>query len=365
MWNRRQFLRAGVASGLVGVMPPAAFGAGEIASLGALAAESDLMFGTAFLHRSLEDVGYLDLIAKHARILTPENSLKYDYMNPTGAGHDFSRVDAMMAFARKINAKTFAQPLFWNDYYPPWLDGLSVKELQYAFDEHIEKVVSHYAGQMHSWGVVNEPFAPWDNLPNAFRDGPWYWAFGESYVARAFERTAAIDAGAKLILNEAQCENDYKWGKAIRPQLLGLIDRLLDAGVPLHGVGLQGHLQPQWDFDYEAHARYIEEIAARGLDIYITELDVNDMAFAGAHDKRDAQIGAHYADYLGHVLALPAIKTLIVWDLSDRYSWYRELAQGWRKDARSLLFDERLMPKTAYFALEIALQKRKSSLNCG
>lgn len=360
MLTRRQVLRAGAASGLAGLLPASKLMAQATESLGELAARSGLKFGTAFQYHALGDPDYTNLIARHARIITPENHLKFDYLNPRGEGYNFGPVDEMFEFADTFNAEVFAQPLFWNDYYPPWLDKLTIKELQRVFDEHIELVVSRYAGKMHSWGVVNEPFAPWDNLPNAFRDGPWYWAYGESYVARAFKRVAEIDGVGRLAINEAQCENNYKWGKAIRPQLLALVDRMLDDGVPLHAVGLQAHLQPQWKFDYEAHARYIEEFANRGLDIYITELDVNDMEFTRDHDARDQQISAHYQDYLSHVLALPAVKTLIVWDMADGYSWYRELDQGWGKDARSSLFDDQFAPKPAYFALEKALRARIS-----
>lgn len=356
MINRRAFLQAGIAGAVASRISPSV--GQEFSSLGELAAQSGLAFGTAFPNSALGDPAYLALIAQQARVVTPENFLKFDYLNPRGEGIDFSGVDEMFDFAEGANAQIFAQPLFWNDYYPPWLNGLSIKELQRVFDEHIEAVVARYAGRMQSWGVVNEPFAPWGNLPHGFRDGPWYWAFGEGYVARAFRRVAALDPGAKLILNEAQCENDYKWGKAIRPQLLGLIDRMQDAGVPIHGVGLQGHLQPQWDFDYEQHGRFIEEIGARGLDVYITELDVNDMAFELDHPRRDAQSSDHLRQYLSHVLAQPAVKMLMVWNLADPYSWYRNLDQGWRRDARALIFDGEYQPKPAFYALEDALRAR-------
>ena len=113
---------------------------------------------------------------------------------------------------------------------------------------------------------------------------------GPSYVERAFRRTASIDKTARLTLNEAQCEGDHDWGKAIRPPLARLIDDLLAKDVPLHAVGFQSHLQPQWPANYVEFANYAAAFGAKGLEIYLTEFDVNDQSFpddlGGAESRR-------------------------------------------------------------------------------
>ncbi|MCX7900490.1 MAG: endo-1,4-beta-xylanase, partial [Methylocystis sp.] len=171
-----------------------------------------------------------------------------------------------------------------------------------------------------------------------------------SYVERAFKRAAAVDPKAKLTLNEAQCDNDREgWGLAIRPLLAALVERLLDQGAPVHAIGLQSHLQPQWPSDYAEFARYISRFGEKGLDIYISEFDVNDEAFPNNIAARDEAVADACRRFLKPVLAVPQVKMLVTWQLSDRHSWYRDIARRKRprpqRLPRPLPFDENFTPK--------------------
>jgi endo-1,4-beta-xylanase len=63
-------------------------------------------------------------------------------------------------------------------------------------------------------------------------------------------------------------------------------------------------------------------------------------------------------------LAEPALKVVITWGLSDRYSWFNvwdaapKRADG--RPARPLPFDEAFMPKPAYDALRRAFAARRA-----
>src|SRR5439155_16782 len=114
---------------------------------------------------------------------------------------------------------------------------------------YIEEVAARYISKLHSWDVVNEPFWPGHKAPGGYRLGPWYDTFGTGYVRRAFERVAMVDRKTKLVLNEAQSERDDEVGLTVRKGLLQLVDELKHAGVPLHAVGLQSHLQPRYPHD--------------------------------------------------------------------------------------------------------------------
>lgn len=156
---------------------------------------------------------------------------------------------------------------------------MSVPERKAFFDEYIEDVVGRYEGKLQSWDIVNEPFWPGHKAPGGYRLGPWYEAFGTDYVRRAFERAALVDKKTKFVLNEAQTERDDAVGRAVREGLLRLVDELKDAGVPLHAVGLQGHLQPRYPYDAGRFADFVHALAERKVDIYITEFDVRDDTF--------------------------------------------------------------------------------------
>jgi len=233
------------------------------------------------------------------------------------------------------------------------------------FDKYIDEVVGRYAGQLHSWDIVNEPFWPGHKAPGGYRLGPWYEAFGTGYVRRAFERAALADKKTKFVLNEAQTERDDDVGLAVRAGLLRLVDELKDAGVPLHAVGLQGHLQPRYPHDPARFADFVHALAERKVEIYITEFDVRDDTFPDDIATRDAMIADTAEKFLSNVLRIPAVKTVIAWELADNYSFYTDAAK--KKDPlatrlpRPLPFDSEMQKKPLWFAMARAFQNVKKT----
>ncbi len=321
-------------------------------SLGEIAAAAGILFGASIGHDIPAD--YAGLYAREARILTTDRALKFDFLRPTQERFNFEPADSILAFADQHAIPLRGHTLVWNENPPAWLKGLSGRDLEKLFDVHIETVASRYAGRLHSWDVVNEPFWPQHGTPGGYRDGPWFSAMGAAYVPRAFKRVHAIDKEVKLCLNEAHCELDNDWGRGIRPCLLGLIDSLLDQGIPLKAVGLQGHLVPEWGSNAEMFHGYLEEVAKRNVDIYITELDISDKSFPTDPAARDAAIAARYGEFLRRVLTIPKVKVVQTWQLADKYSWYRDRETM----ARPLPFDDSLRPKKARDAIAAAFRQR-------
>jgi endo-1,4-beta-xylanase len=235
-------------------------------------------------------------------------------------------------------------------------------------DRHIDEVVGRYAGRLTSWDVVNEPFFPMHRQEGGYRRGPWLSAMGPGHIARAFRRAAAADPACKLVLNEAFCEQNDELGRSVRPLLLRLVGGLRQQGVPLHAVGLQAHLKPHLPFDDEEFAAYLAELAKFDVDIYITELDVDDSGLPDNPAERDRVVAARHGDFLTAVLKVPRVNTVITWHLADRYSWYKGLPWypqevgrrgGDRNRApRTHIFDTDLRPKAARAAVERALLTR-------
>lgn len=94
--------------------------------------------------------------------------------------------------------------------------------------------MGHYKGKVYSWDVVNEPF---DESGN-FRKSIWYNNFGESYIADAFKLAHAADPSAKLYINDYNIEAVNAKSTA----MYNLVKKLKSQGVPIHGIGIQGHL---------------------------------------------------------------------------------------------------------------------------
>jgi endo-1,4-beta-xylanase len=331
-------------------------------TLAEAAAGAGLIYGASIGEEAFADPAYAALYRLETRILTTDVALKFDWLRPTPDRFEFGFADAILREAETHDKLMRGHTLIWNDRAPDWLKRLPGREVERVFDEHIDRVVERYAGKLHSWDVVNEPFWPMDGKDGGWRDGPWFAAMGPSYVERAFRRVAAIDKTARLTLNEAQCDNGHEWGRSIRPLLAGLVERLLDAGAPLGAIGLQSHLQPQWPADYPAFADYIGGFGAKGLEIYLSEFDVNDEAAPDAIDARDAYVAAAGAAFLSAALGVPAVKMVVNWQLSDRYSWYRALSRRGRGRApRPLPFDDDMRAAPLRAAMIDSFNARRAS----
>ena len=134
----------------------------------------------------------------------------------------------------------------------------------------------------------------------------------------------------------------------------------MSVGAPVHAVGIQAHLEYQGfarGFNPTAYRAFLAELVARGLDIFITEMDVLDDELKANIATRDAGVANMYSRYLSVALDEPAVKIVINFGLSDRYTWLQEDFP--RRDGaprRPLPFDDQLQPKPAYDAILQALQ---------
>ncbi len=317
--------------------------------LAAAARNAGIVFGVAADSEILADPAYRALILDNCRLLTPSNSLKFAALQPEENIFRFEQGDALIAFAERSGLFARGHALFWNDYPPAWLQGKSGAELAYVFDAYLDRVVPHYAGRLHSWDVVNEPFWLGRDRPGTFRPGPWLRAFGEKYVERAFMRTAALDPQATLVLNEAWTESAGPVALAVRASLLALVDRLQNRGVKLGAVGLQGHIMPSEPWSEAGFVEFLHALSERKLDIYVTELDVVDDPLQGEPSERDRTEAQLTHRLLSAALKIPAVKMIVAWSLSDKYSWLRDPWFTSRKKlshvARPCPFDEDMRPK--------------------
>ena len=337
----------------------------SIRSLGEIAAGRGLLFGTAVDAGTLANPLQAALYTHHARIFTSDNALKFGSLRPQEGPADFKAADALVAFAARHNIALRGHCLIWNDWVPPWVAKLSPARCAYWLDRHIDEVVSRYAGKLHSWDVVNEPFWPASGNPGGLRNGPWYAAMGRGYVLRALKRARAADPLGRIAINEAGPEWEQVWGAASKPYrdgLLGLVDEVQGAGVRLDMVGLQCHWFPEFTFDAGSFRAYLAELAKRDVAILITELDVNDAQMPGDEAARDAEVARRYQSLIDAALAEPKVEAILTWQLSDNASWLMAAPTLWgpnNRRPRPLPFDGAFHPKPAYYAIAEALALKR------
>ncbi len=322
--------------------------------LAALAAERGILFGSAMTVRELVPA-YADLFITETAIITPENEMKIANIRKNQDAPDFTRADQIVNFAEAQGKRLRGHNLVWTSWVPDWIKTMSKPEMERFLDEHIDLMMGRYEGRIYCWDVVNEPIGhqPYGNL--TLREGIFAEIVGPDYIARSFRRARAADPKAKLILNETHTERDDGFGRDYRKRLLILIDSMLDAGVPLDGIGLEGHIQPDVKFIPETYAEFLQAISDRGLEIQITELDVNDQSFPEDIELRDAKVADVYTRFLTTVLSNPKVNLVTTWQMTDRTAYYYNESLGNFPDAdrrpRPLLFDLEFNRKPSYYAV--------------
>lgn len=366
--TRRQALKLTGAAAACGLSGRAALGRKrrEPAALGEIAAANGILFGTAYDADVLTKPDFSQLYVRQARIFTTNNFLKFGSLRREEGTADFAEADKLIGFAREHGILVRGHNLIWNDWTPDWLRNSSSEHIAYWLDRHIDEVVSRYAGRLHSWDVVNEPFWPAHGNAGGYRSGPWFSAMGKGYILRALKRARAADPSVKLVINESGPEWELVWGMSsalYRKGLLELIEEAQHDGVGIDAVGLQCHWMPDFRFDRGAFSDYLHELAARNVAIYLTEIDISDAKMQGSTAERDGEVARRYFELVSTALKVPKVEVVQTWELSDNASWLRtdEVHRGpGGRLPRPLPFDEHLRPKAAYHALARAFNSRGS-----
>jgi endo-1,4-beta-xylanase len=358
------------AAGVVEAAAPAgAAGAGVRPPLWKQARRNGIAYGSSTATWQLSDKAYARLFAREAGILFTEDDLLWWRLKPTpDSPLDFSFGDQIVGFAERHGMAVLGAHLVWDQGFGEgWTDddlwGLSRQAARRLLFGTVRAEVRHYRGRVDAWIVANEVTSP-EGVHGLRTDVPWYATIGPSYVPEAFHIAHEQDPSALLILNEFGFETVNQYGDQPGPRrraTLQVIDRLLAKGVPVHALGIQAHLLADRfaeRFHPAAYRRFLDQVADRGLKILITEMDVLDDGLPPDIAVRDRGVADVYRRYLDATLDHHAVKALITFGLSDRYTWLQEDYP--REDGaarRPLPFDEDLRPKPAYYALSNALRK--------
>jgi endo-1,4-beta-xylanase len=359
--NRRNFIKDLSVLALWARSPGRVDAQAATVPLQRLAAEKGLMFGSCLaLKYCVQSSAYQQLFVSQCDIATPELHMKWNSLSNQPGVYDFENADHFVAFCSANQIRVRGHTLVWHDALPSWVvPQLTTASGQKIMADHIRRVAGHFAGRLYSWDVVNEVLDPGSHRPDGLRDSPWLQNCGTGYLELAFRTAAAADPKALLVWNENYLEVSNGFGQAKRTAMLTLLDGLLARGVPIHGVGLEAHLRAEQatvlgDASYEA---FLGELARRGMKIFITELDVQDVTLPAAAEARDQAVAQIYSRFLSASLRQPAVRAIVTWGLSDAFSWiagYRPREDGLA--VRPLPFDANFQPKAAYYAIAETLQ---------
>ncbi|WP_257231066.1 endo-1,4-beta-xylanase [Streptomyces sp. UH6] len=325
-------MRKAVVLGTAGAMAlggmVAMAGTAEAATtLGAAATQQGRYFGTAVANNRLGETDYVNVLNTEFNSVTPENEMKWDALEPSRGSFNFANADKIVNHAKARNMQVRGHTLVWHSQLPSWVGSLSADELRKAMTTHITEVMTHWKGQIAAWDVVNEAYQ--DGSSGARRSSPFQDKLGAGYIEEAFKIARSVDPAAKL------CYNDYNTDgvNAKSTAVYNMVKDFKSRGVPIDCVGFQGHFNSNSPVTADFQQN-LERFAALGVDIQLTELDI---------EGSGSEQAANYEKVVKGCLAVSRCTGITVWGVTDKYSW--------RSSGTPLLFDGSYQKKPAYTAV--------------
>lgn len=342
------------------------------AGLQAIAAPRNLNFGSCFAWSpdgadagSFANPRYAALLERDCGVLVPENELKWQSIRPAADRFDFTRFDAMVAYAQGKRLDLRGHTLLWHydRWFPAWLNTYDygakpASEAERVLGTHIRTVLERYGTRIRSYDVVNEAVDP---ATSELRQTSLSRAMGSAEAVLDFAfRTARVHAPhAELVYN------DYmSWeagNEKHRAGVLRLLEGFRQRGTPVDALGVQSHiglfgatpsvaqlvaqLTPEW-------RRFLDQVTGMGYRLVITEFDVRDRGLPADVAARDQGVADFARAYLDVMLSYPQLNDVLAWGMSDRYSWLRTFeprADG--QVTRGCPYDIDLQPKPLYTAI--------------
>jgi endo-1,4-beta-xylanase len=326
-------------------------------SLRALAARIGLRVGTAVIPYDLDHPDYARVAAGQFSVVTPGNEMKWQVVEPTRGTYDWSRGDRLVQFARAHGQLVRGHTLVWHNQLPDWLTQgiangtISDAQLRDLLHEHIVDEVTHFRGRIWQWDVANEFFT--DSSPSRINPSDfWISHLGPAVLADAFRWAHQADPRALLFYNDYNIAGE-DGTNAKSDAVYAWVEQMLAQGVPIDGIGDQGHLDTQYGFPAQMQ-QDLERFAALGLKVAITEADVRTFV----HDPTSQQptnplavdAQAHFYDQmLKACLAVRSCISFTVWGFGDADSWVPGVFTG---EGYAGIYDVDLKPKPAFFALQ-------------
>lgn len=312
-----------------------------------------------------KDLQSKNIVTSEFNSITPENSLKWMFLQPFPNKFNFGAADKYVELGIKNNKHIVGHALVWHNQLADFMKTTgSRSEFKKHVENHINTVVSRYKGKIDAWDVVNEAF----NENGSLRPSVFKKQMGDNYIEDVFKLAETADPDADLIYNDY---NLYKPAK--RAGVLKMVKKLQENGTKINAIGVQAHWRLNSPSLMEIE-QIILDISDLGVEVMFTELDVtvlpNPWELVGAEVTQnfskfegdpkmdpypkalpksvEKQLAKRYEDIFKlFVKHQDKISRVTFWGVMDKHSWLND----WPIKGRTnypLLFDRNYQPKKAY-----------------
>jgi endo-1,4-beta-xylanase len=289
------------------------------------------------------------------RSLFEPGGFTWNNVHPEPDHFNFILGDIPVNYSKRV----YMSPLVWGLELPSWLleEEYSREELIGIMHNHIQTIMDRYRDrypdkERFAW-VVCEAVWAFDGY-RGYEQNIWYRTIGPEYIKLAFNFAREADADAILVYNDYGNEVPGPKSEAV----YDLISDLKEEGTPIDVIGMQFHLDAANPPNKEEIISNMRRFATLGVDVYVTELDVNLINLSGAKEEKLAIQAQIYKEVVEACVESEVCKHIILWGLSDRPgdAWI-DRPGGAEAPA---VFDENYSPKPAYFAILDALRAAAS-----
>jgi endo-1,4-beta-xylanase len=307
----------------------------------------------------------LSIVRNQYNTITPENAMKWMFLQPSPNKFEFELADKYVEFGLNNKMHIVGHTLVWHSQLADFMNEVTDKTIMSNYvNNHINTIVKRYEGKIDTWDVVNEAL----NEDGTLRESIFLKTLGENYIIDAFKLAEKVDPDAELAYNDYNLCSPKKREGAIR-----LIKNLQRENAKINAVGIQAHWQlntPSID-EIEKSIIAFEDL---GVKVMFTELDISvlpnpwEVVGAGVEQNFDQFIGdpkmnpypeilpdymlqkqaKRYEDifklFLKHE---DKISRVTFWGVTDKTSWLND----WPIKGRTnypLLFDRSYQSKEAY-----------------
>ena len=257
---------------------------------------------------------YKEKFLKNFNSAVTENALKWGNMERRKGEVNYTVVDSILGWTKENNIPLRGHNIFWGifQFVQPWVKELDDNELRQTLQNRAETITKRYKGR----------FAEYD-LNNEMIHGNYYEERLGPEITKLMAQWAHNgDPDAKLFLNDY----DILTGNKL-PDYMAQIRKLLKQGVPIAGIGVQGHLHSE-TFDRGQLKNALDSLAVFKLPIRITEFNMPGQRSKYYNDKiqtmtpQEEELKAkEIVDYYRICFAHPAVEGILMWGFWEGANW--------------------------------------------
>jgi endo-1,4-beta-xylanase len=175
-----------------------------------------------------------------------------------------------------------------------------------ALKNRITRELKEYAQLFSEYDVWNEPLHERAILERC----------GEGILDSAFHWAHRADSSALLYINDYGIISGEE-----TDNFVNFIQKKLKAGVPIHGVGVQGHFFSE-GMNPALVKEKLDKLGALGLKLKITELDMG--SYDRGRQSSDEEQADFYEKMIRTAFSHPAVDGLLLWGFWDDKHWLQK-----------------------------------------